>query len=189
MADLIDKIDDLICTFDGTLNTTLDTLAMYIFGVFLFILLILVLSFHIYGKYRKPKCAVTAEKPPGANVVDQKLVKEIPKNVEPLSTGKTVPSSPSVRKRLGSKSGKIANITPLKLKPSIQIPSATGSDAESVKWVNDFFQWLYSDMVVVNELTNVWIQSLNETMKPSVAEVCKCRLLFYVLKLTQEPII
>lgn len=169
MADLADKIDDLICTFDGTLNTTLDTLTMYAFGVFVFVLLVLVVSYHFYGKHRKPK-SITSEKVLNINGVDAKT-KDVQKNAGSLGSGKTVPSTPPLRKRLGSKSGKIANITPSKTKTHILPPVAMGPEAESVKWVNELFTWLYSDLVVVNELVSLWIQSLNESMKSCVAEV------------------
>ncbi|KAK7580387.1 hypothetical protein V9T40_001016 [Parthenolecanium corni] len=168
MADLADKIDDLICTFDGTLNATADMIAMYSFGVFVFVFLVFVLVCHLWSKYRKPK-------PSGQklqNSVDAKLQPDTQKSVASLGSTKAgVPATPPVRKRLGSKSGKIANIAPVKPKSLILPPPATGSDTEAVKWVNDLFFWLYSDQVVVNELVNLWIQSLNEAMKPSVAEV------------------
>ncbi len=186
MADLADKIDDLICTFDGTLNTTLDTLAMYVFGVFVFVLLVLVLSYHLYGKYRKPKSSSASVDKHQQNVngVDARA-KETQKNAGTTAganlsaAGKGVPSTPPVRKRLGSKSSsKIANIGPTRPKSAIFPPPATGPDAEGVKWTNELFFWLYSDLAVVNELTSVWIQSLNESMKPSVAEVSLKRMYF-----------
>lgn len=169
MADLADKIDDLICTFDGTINATADMIAMYSFGVFVFVFLVFVLVCHLWGKYRKPKPSVEKLQ----NGVDARLP-DTQQSVSALGSAKAgVPATPPVRKRLGSKSGKIANIAPVKPKSLILPPPATGSDVEAVKWVNDLFLWLFSDQVVVNELVNLWIQSLNEAMKPSVAEVSK----------------
>lgn len=178
MADLADKIDDLICTFDGAVDNTIDTIAMYMFGIFVFFLLVLVLSYHIYGKYKKPKQAspatttsVTSDKSQSLGPDGKTAPKDIAnaKNVSSSTSAKTVPSTPPVRKRLGSKSGKIANIS-TKPKSIILPPPATGAEVESTKWVNELLLWLYSDQAIVNELVNLWIQSLNEAMKSSVAE-------------------
>ncbi|XP_065202637.1 uncharacterized protein LOC135832992 isoform X2 [Planococcus citri] len=179
MADLADKIDDLICTFDGNVNTTLDTIAMYMFGIFVFVLLTVVILYHLYGKYKKPKQIAASATTSAANEKTQNLGSETKTSVKDLSSGKnvpsggsaakTVPSTPPVRKRLGSKSGKIANIS-TKPKSIILPPPATGAEVESTKWVNELFLWLYSDLAIVNELVNFWIQSLNESMKQSVAE-------------------
>lgn len=191
MEDLADKIDDLICTFEGGSDTTMDTVAMYMFGWMLVGLVVLGVGRYAYGRFiskakdsdkksdstevSSPPVKLTPELAVADHVVAKPLLKDITKTVS--SGGKYVPPTPPVRKRLGSKSGSgVVRPTGLvKSKSSSAIhppPIATGAESESVKWVNELFLWLYSDLVVVNELLNVWIQSLNEFTKKSVAEVC-----------------
>lgn len=181
MADLADKIDDLICSFEGGGDTTMDTIVMYMFGWMLFGLVVLGIGKYVYSNFISVKDSkeksvvvepITVLK--NENNVDApvKPTKEVtPKTAS--SGGKYVPPTPPTRKRLGSKSGRSV-VGPGKTKSSALIhppPIATGPESESVKWVNELFVWLYSDLVIVNELLNVWIQSLNEFTKKSVAEV------------------
>lgn len=177
MADLADQIDDLICSFEGGGDNTMDTIAMYLFIWMLFGLLVLGIGRYVYSNFISRKQV----KPPVVDVVKPVEPKIIPSSVNkdlklssaPLSSPvRTVPASPQVRRRLGSKSGRTTpTLTRSRSLQSLSVPTATGPEAESVRWVNQLFQWLYSDMMVVNELLNVWIVALNETMKPSVAEV------------------
>lgn len=184
MADLADKIDDLICSFEGIGDTTMDTIAMYLFGWMLFGLTVLAIGRYVYSRFiviedAKAKSAII--EPPVAakteNNVDASAKPVSKDNKTKTSTGaggKYVPPTPPVRKRLGSKSGR--PVGPAKPKTSSLIhppPTATGPESESVKWVNELFLWLYSDLVIVNELLNLWVQSLNEFVKDSVAEVSK----------------
>lgn len=181
MADLADKIDDLICSFEGGGDTTMDTLAMYMFGWMVFGLVVLGIGRYVYGNFMsgkdKKEKSIVAEPQviKGENSVDATTKpsgKELPVTKSSGTGGKYVPPTPPVRKRLGSKSGR--PVGPAKPKSSTLIhppPTATGPDSECVKWVNELFAWLYSDLVIVNELLNLWIQSLNEFTKKSVAEV------------------
>ncbi|XP_075213106.1 uncharacterized protein LOC142319565 isoform X4 [Lycorma delicatula] len=182
MADLADKIDDLICSFEGIGDTTMDTVAMYLFGWMLFGLTVLAIGRYVYGRFisvedAKAKSAIT--EPPVAVAKTENSVEASAKPAskenkikQPAATGgKYVPPTPPVRKRLGSKSGR--PVGPAKPKSSVLIhppPTATGPESESVKWVNELFLWLYSDLVIVSELLNLWVQSLNEFTKESVAE-------------------
>lgn len=181
MADLADKIDDMICTFDGEGDTTMDTVAMYMFGWMVFGLVVLGIGKFVYGNFVANKdfksLNVTVEPPvtvtkSDINAVDAP-VKQAPVAVKSSGGGgKYVPATPVSRKRLGSRSGK--PVGPAKPKSTNLIhppPIATGAESESVKWVNELFYWLYSDLVIVNELLNVWIQSLNELTRRSVDEV------------------
>lgn len=43
----------------------------------------------------------------------------------------------------------------------------------SVTWTSQVFRWLYTDLVIVNELLHSWVQSMNEYSKKSVEEVSK----------------
>lgn len=41
----------------------------------------------------------------------------------------------------------------------------------SVTWTSQVFRWLYSDLVIVNELLTSWVIAMNETLKKSMKEV------------------
>lgn len=51
MADLAERVDDLICTFDTTDDFTMDTLSMLIFGWMLFGLIVLCVGKYIYNRF------------------------------------------------------------------------------------------------------------------------------------------
>ncbi|XP_039278859.1 uncharacterized protein LOC111044175 [Nilaparvata lugens] len=182
MADLADRIDDLICSFDGLGDTTMDTIAMYMFGWMLFGLLVLAVGKYVYGRVagflaaRGGKSVEVAVPPPPVaakgTVVEGDATKTAAAVVSGSAAPKYVPPTPPMRKRLGSKSGRPSG--PAKPKKASALvhppPAATGPDSDSVKWVNELFSWLYSDLVIVNELLNIWVHSLNEFTKQSVAE-------------------
>lgn len=194
--DLAEAVDDLICTFDGTGDKTMDTLAMFVFGWILAALFLLWLGKFIYTRFilkEKPndtktkieptKAAVEkpGEKvPAGVDLVDAKQVKKsagvaAAVAAAPRSGGKSagyVPPTPPIRKRLTRQSPG----PDLRKAKYVPAPQCTGADNVSVLWVNDVFQWLYNDLVIVNELLNVWIQFLNDYSKKSVTEV---RIKFY----------
>lgn len=73
-----------------------------------------------------------------------------------------------MRKRLSRKSP-----GPELRKPrSIQPPSnVVGPESVSVTWGSQVFRWLYSDLVIVNELLGTWVQALNDYNKKSLEEV------------------
>lgn len=73
-----------------------------------------------------------------------------------------------VRKRLSRKSP-----GPELRKPrAIQPPSnVVGPETVSVTWASQVFRWLYSDLVIVNELLGTWVQALNDYNKKSLEEV------------------
>lgn len=179
--DLAESVDDLICTFDGTGDTTMDTLAMFIFGWILAALFVLWLGRLIYGKFiakektNEPKSKVDTIKTDTVTVEAADQVRGVKKSVSSASSlpskggksGGYVPPTPPVRKRLTRQSP----APDLKKTRYVPAPQCTGPDNICVLWVNDVFQWLYNDLVIVNELLNAWIQSLNEYTKKSVAEV------------------
>lgn len=41
----------------------------------------------------------------------------------------------------------------------------------SVTWTSQVFRWLYSDLVIVNELLMSWVIAINDTLRKSVEEV------------------
>ena len=51
MADLAERVDDLICSFDSTGDTTMDTLSMLIFGWMLFGLVVLCVGKFLYNRF------------------------------------------------------------------------------------------------------------------------------------------
>ncbi|XP_043260559.1 uncharacterized protein LOC122402095 isoform X2 [Colletes gigas] len=51
MADLAERVDDLICSFDSTGDTTMDTLSMLIFGWMLFGLVVLCVGKYVYNRF------------------------------------------------------------------------------------------------------------------------------------------
>jgi hypothetical protein len=63
MADLADSIDDLICSFEGGGETTMDTVAMLIFGWMVFGLFVLLIGKFIYGRYMGSSEDPTETKP------------------------------------------------------------------------------------------------------------------------------
>lgn len=178
--DLAESVDDLICTFDGTGDTTMDTLAMFIFGWILAALFVLWLGRLVYGKFiakektNEPKSKVDPIKAETVTVeaADTRGVKKSASTASSLpskgaKSGGYVPPTPPVRKRLTRQSP----APDLKKTRYVPAPQCTGPENICVLWVNDVFQWLYNDLVIVNELLNVWIQSLNDYTKKSVAEV------------------
>lgn len=177
--DLAEVVEDLICTFDGSGDTTMDTLAMFIFGWILAALFVLWLGKIVYEKFQARSTAKandiaqkvkliesTAKTTDNVDMGETKATKKVLKSA-PLSGGNYVPPTPPVRKRLTRQSP-----APEVRKPKfLPAPQCTGPDNVCVLWVNDVFQWLYNDFVIVNELLEVWIQSLNEFTKKSVVEV------------------
>lgn len=193
MADLADKIDDLICSFEGGGDTTMDTVAMLIFGWTVFGLFVLAIGKYVHARYFAKIIPDNADSTAIAETVTVPVnnatepVSELPdgeksvvktdggivfaKPVSARSGGKFVPPTPPIRKRLSTKKGAGPSPAGPRTHVSITPPTVTGPDPESVRWVNEIFLWLYSDLVILNELLYVWIQSLNEFTKKSVAEV------------------
>lgn len=179
--DLAEVVEDLICTFDGSGDTTMDTLAMFIFGWILAALFVLWLGKIVYEKIQARSTAKsneiaqkakliesTAKTTDSVDIGEAKAAKKVAsKSASSTGGGGYVPPTPPVRKRLTRQSP-----APEVRKPKyIPAPQCTGPDNVCVLWVNDVFQWLYNDFVIVNELLAVWIQALNEFTKNSVTEV------------------
>lgn len=195
MADLTEKIDDLICSFEGGGDITMDTVAMLIFGWAVVALLVLAISKYVHGRFFA-KAIVNNETPvvkkviPGSEVSttaassaserlsdsDGEKVKSdgglvFSKMGAPRSSGKFVPPTPPLRKRLSTKKGSGPIPAGLRTHASITPPTVTGPDPVCVRWVNELFVWLYSNLIIVDELLSVWLQTLNEYAKKSVVEV------------------
>lgn len=256
MADLAERVDDLICSFDSTGETTMDTLSMLIFGWMLFGLVVLCVGKYVYNRFvlneltttaataavvssssssssqlgkdghaRHDESVVTTS---AANTIVGKLFDKS-KSVSPSSTsslslaragtggaggggtvsvgggggtvsvaaaaaagsggggggggvtgavagarspspGGYVPPTPPIRKRLTRKTSG-ALISPSRSSRALHLPTATGADAEAVRWVNELIVWLHHDLVILNELLATWVVSLNDFTAGSTDEV------------------
>lgn len=60
MADLAERVDDLICSFDSAGETTMDTLSMLIFGWMLFGLVVLCVGKYVYNRFVLNELATTS---------------------------------------------------------------------------------------------------------------------------------
>lgn len=245
MADLAERVDDLICSFDSAGETTMDTLSMLIFGWMLFGLVVLCVGKYIYNRFVLNELTVTAVAssstpssqlgkdghhsesvvPASSSIVGRFFDKS--KSVSPTSSapsssiakagtgsaggggggtvsvagggsgtasvassgsggggggtgviagarspspGGYVPPTPPVRKRLTRKTSG-ALISPSRSSRALHLPTATGADAEAVRWVNELIVWLHHDLVILNELLAVWVTSLNDFTVSSTDEV------------------
>lgn len=191
--DLAENVDDLICAFEGIGDRTMDTLAMFLFGWILAAFFVLWLGKFVYNKFLAKRLASSNEVKPKieATTAEEKLIASavsstgavaaslasdsvdskvsIKKSSSlPRGGSKGVPATPPVRKRLTRQS---PGPDLKKTSKYVPAPQCTGADNISVLWVNDVFQWLYNDLVIVNELLQVWIQSLNEYCKKCDIEV------------------
>ncbi|XP_015608606.1 uncharacterized protein LOC107274231 isoform X3 [Cephus cinctus] len=230
MADLAERVDDLICSFDSAGDTTMDTLSMLIFGWMLFGLVVLCVGKYVYNRFVLHEIgSITGGgtssisgsggtiSGSGAGTKDGHLLHIgdsvvvagnaaskflIPEKAR-ASMGKSsttgtlgaaigsggvssqsggfagshgttnatgyVPPTPPVRKRLTRKtSGPL--ISPARSSRALHLPTATGADPDAVRWVNELIVWLYSDLVILNELLATWVASLNDFTASSVEE-------------------
>ncbi|XP_055317778.1 uncharacterized protein LOC129576560 isoform X10 [Sitodiplosis mosellana] len=181
MSDLADQIDDYICTFDAVGDLTMDTLAMFIFGWALLALFLLWLCKFLYNKYVKKDGGAG-----GAGVDSTKYgISPSEKNrrseSKELSTSKDIKGldlaakplgkigvASQARKRLSRKSpGPELRKTLRSIPPPTNV---TGPETSSVAWTSQIFRWLYSDLVIVNDLLQTWVQALNDHMKKNAEE-------------------
>lgn len=101
---------------------------------------------------------------------------------KPVSKVGVAASQSAVRKRLSRKSP-----GPELRKSLRSIPpptNVTGPETTSVTWTSQVFRWLYSDLVIVNELIQSWINALNEhTKKPmeDVSETIRFNAIYFSL--------
>ncbi|XP_049882123.1 C2 domain-containing protein 2 isoform X4 [Pectinophora gossypiella] len=184
MADLAEAVDDLICSFDY-MDTAMDNLVMLIFIWILFSIVLLGIAKWAYSRFgkkpaevEKPKTTEEAKKSTANEIINSAdtvlatsaKVKSASFNYKPpAKPAGYVPPSPANKRRMGRMSPGPEQLT-TKKHQSIVIPTCTGPDAPSVQWVNDLLTWLYNDLVIVNELVQQWIVSMNEFAKKSVEE-------------------
>ncbi|CAH2061999.1 unnamed protein product, partial [Iphiclides podalirius] len=181
MADLAEAVDDLICSFDY-MDTAMDNLVMLIFIWIVFSIILLGIAKWAYGRFGgKPAEAEKSAKPVDepkkstANEIitssDSVLATSAKVKSGSFKPAKTsfVPATPPNKKRLGRMSPGPEQLT-LRKHQSVVVPTCTGADPVSVTWVNELLTWLYNDLVIVNELVQQWIVSMNEFSKRSVEE-------------------
>ncbi|KAL6442081.1 hypothetical protein ACFW04_002418 [Cataglyphis niger] len=242
MADLAERVDDLICSFDSTGETTMDTLSMLIFGWMLFGLVVLCVGKYVYNRFVLNELATAAATSSSVQLAKDSHVHhgesgvlaatavgklfDRSKSTSPPSTssssivragtggaggtigsggtasavsgagasgggggsssgggvdtgaiagvrspspGGYVPPTPPIRKRLSRKSTG-ALISPSRSSRSLHLPTATGADADAVRWVNELIVWLHYDLVILNELLATWVASLNDFTAGSTDE-------------------
>ena len=182
MADLAEAVDDLICSFDY-MDTAMDNLVMLIFIWVLFSIVLLGIAKWAYARFAnkvvevdaKPKLTEDTKKTSNeiVNSADSVLAtsaKVKSAAFKPAKPTGFVPATPPNKRRLGRMSPGPEQLT-LKKHQSVLVPTCTGPDPPSVQWVNDLLTWLYNDLVIVNELVQQWIVSMNEFSKKSVEEV------------------
>lgn len=190
MADLAEAVDDLICSFDY-MDTAMDNIVMLIFLWLLLSIVLTGLAKWAYTRFTKPKTVVADQPKPVTPVVTQtndetkkSTANEIIHSADSVlvTSAKVksggfkakpagfVPATPPNKRRLGRMSPGPEQIN-VKKHQSVVIPTCTGPDQASVQWVNELLTWLYNDLVVVSDLVQQWIVSMNEFSKKSVEEV------------------
>ncbi|KAM7343225.1 uncharacterized protein ACRADG_010345 isoform 5-T5 [Cochliomyia hominivorax] len=192
--DLADQIDDYICTFEGLGDITMDSLAMFIFIWAVLALFLVWLCKFLYQKYvlkEKPASASNSRQSsvaPGAGgVKTEKRLSEPREVLASKSEVKDLLTKPSggsgrgrtpvagagaggagIRRRMvrqgstGPENRKKRYVPP----PS----NVVGPETTSVTWTSQVFRWLYSDLVIVNELLMSWVIALNDTLHKNEEE-------------------
>lgn len=193
MADLAEAVDDLICSFDY-MDTAMDNLVMLIFIWIVFSIILLGVAKWAYGKFGGAKPAEVEKVTKPIDDVKKSTATEIITSSDSVlatsakvksgsfKPAKTsfVPATPPIKKRLGRMSPGPEQLN-IKKHQSIIVPTCTGPDPVSVTWVNELLTWLYNDLVIVNELVQEWIISMNEFSKKSVEEVSVFHSTFTIL--------
>ncbi|XP_026324662.1 uncharacterized protein LOC113233693 isoform X5 [Hyposmocoma kahamanoa] len=186
MADLAEAVDDLICSFDY-MDTAMDNLVMLIFIWILFSLVLLGIAKWAYTRYSTRTPEIKKDEPKTNDEPKKSTANEIISSADsvlatsakvksasfnykpPVKASGFVPATPPNKKRIGRMSPGPEQIN-IKKHQSIIVPTCTGPDAPSVQWVNELLTWLYNDLVIVNEIVQLWIVSMNEFSKKSVEE-------------------
>nr|XP_026484071.1 uncharacterized protein LOC113392054 [Vanessa tameamea] len=184
MADLAEAVDDLICSFDY-MDTAMDNLVMLIFIWILFSIVILGIAKWAYGRFSAKSVEEKTDKPKPSEDT-KKTANEIISSADsvlatsakfksgafkPSKPTSFVPATPPTNKRRPGRMSPGPEQLTLKKHQSVIVPTCTGADAASVQWVNELLTWLYNDLVIVNELVQQWIVSMNDFSKKSVEEV------------------
>lgn len=198
MADLAEAVDDLICSFDYSYaDAAMDTLVMFAFFWIVFLLFAAWLGRWLYSRFRSSKTAAPVAEPvlPKKPVVETNEettktvsneapgalgITELPKPKvlakppmsRPMGSG-AVSATPPNRKRL-SRMSPGPEVQQSRRTGTVTPPGCVGADQVAARWATNVFAWLYSDLVVVNDLLQLWILAMNEYSKKSVEEVRHC---------------
>lgn len=197
--DLAEQIDDFIPSVQSG-SSEMDSLIMFIFIVIITSLLLVWLGRFLYQKYKARKAvpstttATTTVTPGSPSVATSPLVQKSagasltasPKSsagaaftssfggsrgAAPMAKSRSMSQqslNPGVRKRLTRRSP-----GPEVQQRSRSIPppaSVSGPDDTTATWTSHVFKWLYSDLVIVNDLLYGFITSINQTMARNTSE-------------------
>ena len=194
--DLAEQIDDFIPSIQSG-HSEMDSLIMFIFIIIIVSLLLIGAGRFLYQKYAARKAVpststATTTTPASPSVASSLLVQKsagaslssAPKGASAFSSrgggGATAPIAKSrsmsqqslnagVRKRLTRRSPG-PEIQPRRSRSIPPPASVTGPDDMTSTWTSHVFKWLYSDLVIVNDLFYGFITSLNQTMARNTNE-------------------
>lgn len=197
--DLAEQIDDFIPSVQSG-HSEMDSLIMFIFIIIIVSLLLIGAGRFLYQKYLARKAVPststtatgsTAATPGSPSVASSLLVQKsagaslatAPKANSAFSSrtgGATAPMAKSrsmsqqslnagVRKRLTRRSPG-PEIQPRRSRSIPPPATVTGPDDTTSTWTSHVFKWLYSDLVIVNDLFYGFITSLNQTMARNTNE-------------------
>ncbi|XP_014090324.3 uncharacterized protein [Bactrocera oleae] len=198
--DLADQIDDYICSFEGIGDLTMDSLAMFIFIWAVLALFLVWLCKFLYNKYvvNNNKTPTSQSNSRQSSVAPGAASTSKTEVIKRLSEPREVMASKADFKDLAAKPGGAArgrapsggagaaaggagarrrmvrqgSTGPESRKKRYVPPpsNVVGPETTSVTWTSQVFRWLYSDLVIVNELLTSWVIALNETLKKSMEE-------------------
>lgn len=193
--DLAEQIDDFIPSVQSG-SSEMDSLIMFIFIVIIVSLLLVGAGRFLYQKYAARKAVpststATTTTPASPSVASSLLVQKsagaslsaAPKASSAFSSragGATAPIAKSrsmsqqslnagVRKRITRRSPG-PEIQPRRSRSIPPPASVSGPDDTTSTWTSHVFKWLYSDLVIVNDLFYGFITSLNQTMARNTNE-------------------
>ncbi|XP_050326794.1 uncharacterized protein LOC126757159 isoform X11 [Bactrocera neohumeralis] len=198
--DLADQIDDYICSFEGIGDLTMDSLAMFIFIWAVLALFLVWLCKFLYNKYvvnnnKTPTSQSNSRQssvaPGAASTTKTEASKRLSEPREVMASKadfKDLAAKPGGAARGRAPGGGAAGAAAgagarrrmvrqgstgpeSRKKRYVPPPSnVVGPETTSVTWTSQVFRWLYSDLVIVNELLTSWVIALNETLKKSMEE-------------------
>ncbi|XP_037944764.1 uncharacterized protein LOC119677475 isoform X11 [Teleopsis dalmanni] len=196
--DLADQIDDYICTFEGIGDLTMDSLAIFIFIWAVLALFSVWLCKYFYNKYMLKNKTTGSQSnsrqssvAPGGAKNDKTRLSEPRELLATKSDIKDLLSKPAAGGARGRSTASPASSAggavgggarrrvvrqsstgpESRKKRYVPPPSnVVGKETVSVTWTSQVFRWLYSDLVIVNELLISWVIALNDTLRKSAGE-------------------
>lgn len=196
--DLAEQIDDFIPSVQQSSHSEMDSLIMLIFIVSITSLFLIWLGRFLYQKYKARKAVpstTATDKPITSTTSPSTLTSPLVQKSAGASLSSAPKSSPfngaarggatapiaksrsmsqqslnaGVRKRLTRRSPG-PEIQPRRSRSIPPPASVSGPDDTTSTWTSHVFKWLYSDLVIVNDLLYGFITSLNQTMARNTSE-------------------